>query len=153
MFIFEAGESISIITDTNNGLNVWVAGILVDASSPYKRYALFSLANGNNTLYTVPAGKIAMTLANTGNARVTTGVLQVLNASGGARLYTVYFVPSGGAAGATNQYYQAQNVGNNSLGQVGAPSSALNAGDFIVLNTNAATATQAAFVMVVELPV
>ena len=69
--------------------------------------------------YTVPAGKIALL----------TGV-RAFNVSGGTSLLTIYLVPSGGAAGVTNRWWNAVSLGAGVAAGTGA-FAVLSAGDTI----------------------
>src|SRR5260370_7455327 len=55
-FLLHAGEGFSVNCDHSGG-TAWASIIEFDASANINDARLFSLASGNNTLFTVPAGK------------------------------------------------------------------------------------------------
>jgi hypothetical protein len=158
-YIAEAGEKISINVN-QQPLNVWGTVIEFDNTSPLKTVKLTSLSSGNNTLYQVTSGKTAFVFKYQSgdgfgcpsSAANATGIAY-LNQSGGSRTINMYFVPSGGSPGTTNQVMPAQTITNNSLLTASTAYSAVTLGsqDSIVINTDAATATQYAWVTVIEL--
>ena len=152
-YIAEPGETLAIVTATNNGANVFPWVVLFDSTIPVYSSKLLALANGDNTLYTVPSGKAAV-LLNTLMAAIasdTAAGLFYVNSSGGARTIQWSFVESGQALGTGYLATASTNVnGATRSGLSGRPS--LGAGDFVNINTNAATATQIAWVSVMETP-
>lgn len=147
--VLSAGESISINTATNNGLNVWIRVIEFDATfAGVKTARILSLANGDNTLYTVPAGKTAIILGT--HMEMNPGTINFCNASGASRDVIIYIVPSGETAGTTNQVFPTTAVGNGVFQQFTVNAS-MDAGDFIVINTNSGTAGQNAYVTYMEI--
>lgn len=145
--VLEAGESISITTDAS-GISYWVRGVEYDANVALYSPRLVSLSSGNNTLYTVPSGKTAYVWAN--NTPGTTGQVFFGNDSGGTRTISYNQIPSGGSVSTDNQVTAAISAGNASLNTQGVISS-MGAGDFININTNAATATQMCWTVVAEI--
>jgi len=147
--VLGAGESIAVNTVTNNGLNIWMKVIEFDATfAGVKTSRILNLANGDNTLYTVPSGKTALILGT--NLDISPGTLNLSNRSGAARNITVYIVPSGGSAGTTNQIFQTTAVGSGALQQF-TMNVSMDSGDFIVVNTNSGTAGQHAYVTYMEI--
>jgi hypothetical protein len=150
--ILEPGESIAVQAN-NTGLNVWGDIIQYDSTTGPKMVSVLALANGNNTIYTVPAGKTAMILPVNGsyNQQILPNI-RIFNSSGGTRTYTMYFVPSGGSPGSTNQCTIAKTAAtSNYLSLSSGFSSTLAAGDFVVINTDSGTASQYAFLLVQEI--
>lgn len=153
--ILEAAEILS--TNTNvNGCNIWWTIIEFDNTCPLKTVKLLSLSSGANTVYTVPAAKSAFVLASvgTGVTPILTGygAIHYANTSGGTRTVSANAVPSGGSVGSTNLLAPAVTVANNNINAsagIICPGT-LNTGDFLNLNTDAATATQIAWVNVIE---
>lgn len=146
--ILEAGESFSINTDVQ-GLNVWLKVVEYDDDVPIKSYRILSLANGDNTLMTVPALKTSFILAANRLAYTNGASIAYVNDSGGSRTITAYAVPSGGAAGTTNQVEVAGAVGDDTLQSINFNGN-LSSGDTLVVNTNSGTTVQSAWVNVVE---
>jgi hypothetical protein len=149
-FIFEAGESIVINVATTNGLNVFPTLIIFDAANNPKRNLLSALNLGNNTVYTCPPNKTAIIL---GNTLSDFGRANYINATGVNRTINWYLVPNGGLPGLTNQISTVGGsvIPNGSIVSIGIGAS-LNAGDFVVINTDSGAAGQLAFINVIELP-
>ncbi|MGH9942617.1 MAG: hypothetical protein ACRD9R_09725, partial [Pyrinomonadaceae bacterium] len=102
-FVIEAGESFAVETSAGS-LNTFSRIVEFDASATgLKTYKLLAPVAGNNTLYTVPAGKSAFVLDNNLFATTGLGGLFVTNDSGAARTYNVYVVPDGRAVGAATK--------------------------------------------------
>ena len=153
-YIAEPGEILAIVTATNNGLNVFPTVVIFDNTIPVYSSKLLALANGDNTIYTVPSGKSAV-LLNVGLMAIaidnSASALCYVNSSGGARTIQWSFVESGQALGTGYLVTPSSNVNDaNRSSLAGRPT--LGAGDFVNINTNAATATQIAWVSVMETP-
>jgi hypothetical protein len=148
-FVFEAGESIAITT-TGSGGSVYVYGVLYDSSVPFYSPRLTTLASGDNTLYTAQAGITALPLSPFGFLTVG-GHTFYSNASGGVRNVQWYQVPSGSSVGTSTQILFTTGVNNNAINNF-ARYTNLGPGDSIVINTNAATATQFAWMTIMERP-
>lgn len=149
-YVAEAGEILSVNTN-NVGANVWARIVEFENSSCLSSRKLTSLSAGNNTLYTVASGKSANIYAAT-FVPTTLPTLTFWNNSGGTRTVNVFNVPNGGSSGTSNQSAKNISIGNgtvNITGLITAP--ALNSGDFIVVNTDASTATQFCFATVCEI--
>jgi hypothetical protein len=156
LIILEAGESISTVQNTT-GINVWGSVLEFDSITSFKTVKLLSLSAGANTLYTCPAGKTATfcfsnlspVIASNGTS---TGITY-WNNSGGTRTVSVYHVPNGGSAGTSNQLLSSGTASVLTAGFLTGQSIAncMNPGDFLQINTDAATATQTAWVTVWEL--
>lgn len=150
-----AGEKIAYNLSSAATVNTRLSFWEFDDDTPIVRGALFTLANGDNTVYTCPAGKQALPLSfhrdvanNVGN----TNTVNYWNGSGATRAISLYYVPSGGSPATTNRTWTG-NVSNNdgllfTNNTLTFP--VLNAGDSYVINTNANTATQVAWINVVE---
>lgn len=150
-----AGQSYSISHDGGSaGPNAWARIFEFDAHPDVKIYFYTSLSSGDNTLYTVPAGKSAITINNAfiiqGSPSSDVPSLVYRNTSGGARTISLYNVPSGGSAGASNLVRASSSPASGS-GQFFNILATMDAGDFIVLNTDAATATQYVWFTMFEL--
>jgi hypothetical protein len=144
--VLGAGEILAINTATTNGLNVWTEIIEYDATDVrLVTGRVLSLANGDNTIYTVSAGKTAIR----GNIIAGTNCLGIANSSGGARTMIIYQVPSGGSSGSTNQMTSAGSFADLSVSTVLNPGT-MDTGDFIVVNTNSGLTGQTAWVTMFE---
>lgn len=151
-YVAEAGESISINTSAQP-INAWLGVLEFDNTAALATSKLTTLATGDNTVYTVTTGKSGLLgLTNLGlfgafsNAAAPIGYY---NGSGGTRTVINYAVPSGGSKGTTNQYVASHSVGSAAVEAQTGPSF-LNSGDFIVINVDAGTATQFAWVTHIE---
>lgn len=142
--VLNAGEVYSI-NSSALGMSVWLAIIEFDASSALSRWDIQTWINGNNVLYTHPAGKtvvfgtIGFTSINNPVATMTSFML--FNASGSTRTYVgPYIVPSAGSPSTANQF-----GGSNALisGQAFAKHfpGGLTTGDTIVITTSDANNT------------
>ena len=151
-FVLEPGESLAT-TPTVAGVNVWCKVLKYASTNAHYSARVFNPSIGQNTLYTVPAGKTA-TVLSAGNfgGILLAGQITVINDSGGTRTYTAYVVPSGGSPGNTNQLTTGTTATNAS--SVNIPTAAtfpmLSAGDFISVNVDAGTATQWIYTTVIE---
>ena len=152
-YIAEAGETIAVVTATNNGANVYCHITEFDNTNTVYSAKLLALANGDNLLYTVPAGKTTSLIDAqlVGNVGAGASSLFYVNSSGGARSITWYIVPSGQAVGINFATNVATSV-SDAVRQNSGGLASLNAGDFLTINTNAATATQIAWANVMEIP-
>ena len=149
VIVLNAGESLSINTATTNGLNVLTRVVEFDATlNGIKTSRVLALSTGDNTIYTVPAGKTAILLG--GLDMISSAQILVMNDSGGNRTYNAYVVPSGGAAGTSNKVEAANTVADNVFTTFTCFTT-LNTGDFIVVNTDDGAATQTAWVNYAEI--
>jgi hypothetical protein len=151
-FLLLAGEILSLHADAI-GMSAWYTVIEFDsATTNITRGFITSLSNGSNTLYTVPAGKTARFMPRYGvgsAANLLGGTVNVFNLSGGALTYIFYAVPSGGSTGVTNEFSTSATVASGSI-IIGLHNGNLSAGDFVVVNTSGGTATQTAWMTVIE---
>lgn len=149
-YILEAGEGLSINTATNNNANVAARIIEFDNTCALYSSKITSFSAGDNTVYTCPVGKTAILIAQNFEYTSQSTTLCYVNSSGGSRTRYWHFVTSGGSPGTTNQCSPSASVtdGNrsNSDGNI-----TMNAGDFININVDANTATQMAWVNVMEI--
>lgn len=143
--ILNAGESLAINCATTAGLNIRYNAIEFDATDTRLQGArVLALANGNNTLLTVAAGKSAVGVGGL-NALIGSnvpyiGVVRILNSTGGSLNYYANVVPSGGSVGSTNQLYPATAIGAaTGSSMVTVPTMA--AGDFVNINASGAGGT------------
>ena len=140
--VINPGEGLSFSVNSNPGGNLWARIMEMDISTPIYTARLLSLAAGDNTIFTVGAGKTAITLDTLGGAYVNGSGGIYKNFSGASRSIKVYHVPNGGSSGTANQYFQNTAVANSSGVVVPSVPSSMNSGDSIVINTDASTATQ-----------
>ncbi len=105
------------------------------------------MSAGANTLFTVPAGK-TVTLIGFPSALnlIDANWIWYWNNSGLARTVAVNIVPSGSSPANANAIFNAGSIGNQQMNQVEFMGT-LNPGDFININTDAATTTQTAWVI------
>lgn len=164
--VIEAGESFSVLT-TATGESLFLGILEYDNTSGPRSVLLgnpavrsgATLAAGDNTFYTVSAGKSTLILAGTASSAshtstgAVTATMSFINLSGGSRTLSLYTVPSGGTAGLSNKVYSAVSLGQSTgtVSQLGAIPITMGAGDFINLNIDANTATQLYWINVAEL--
>lgn len=146
--LLEAGDAFAVNCTHSDVLLVSRATVFPD-SCALKSANIFSIANGDNTLYTCPSGKIAIPCTSLGN--INNGTVVVSNASGGSVTYKTHAVLSGGSAGVTNQL-ASSTVSNNSTSSFSQAYALLTAGDSIVLNSSSGAGTQSAYFTYWELP-
>lgn len=154
-FILEAGEILAINCATTAGGVIHFPIIEFDASASLKTAKVLggSLINGDNTIYTCPAGKSALPL----------GTL-VGHTNGGSNPATVFFVAdgtnrnvkfnmvaSGGSPTGANQVSATATVTANQRGSAGFLQSTLGAGDFVNMNLDVAAASQIVWFNVLEI--
>lgn len=140
--VLNAGESLSFTVNSNAGGNLWARVMEMDISTPIYTARLLSLSAGDNTIFTVSPGKTAITLDTLGGVYVNGSGGLYKNFSGASRSIKVFHVPNGGSSGTSNQYFQNTAVANSSGVVVPSVPVSMNAGDSIVINTDASTATQ-----------
>jgi hypothetical protein len=154
--ILEPGESASVnIAAGSTTSNTYGNPILeFDSNIPLKTAKLLTVINGNNTLYTCPANTKAFILDVNCAVASNNGLAQLFysNASGSAVTRQWFLVNSAGSPGTTNSTSAALSVANGNIDVAGTTSACLNAGDSIVINTSSATATQMAWVNIMECP-
>jgi hypothetical protein len=149
--ILEPGESFGINV-TGSDVNAWARIVEYDDFTPiYAAKKVGSWSSGDNTIYTVPTGKNAILIDGVGMVAQNVTSMNYYNLSGGSRTIQWHSVPNGGSPSATTRVSGSVAVGNDTR-STQVMSHSLNSGDFIVLNTNATTNTQLAWVMVMELP-
>lgn len=143
----------SIVREAGEGFGVHLGGdapaayycIAVFTNTiPWKSPKLLSLAGGDNTVYTVPANTVAIGMS---YPLVTPGPnLRYVNDSGLSRNIRWYFLPAGETT-ASFPVLNTNTVASASGASVGVLQGyVMKAGDSIVINTDAATATQSAWV-------
>jgi len=148
--ILNAGDTIKIVTTTNNGLNEWLKIIEFSENSSLKRVSLEAPASGDNTLYTVPSGKKAVLITNaTGFSPL--GVTAFSNESGGSINIYYNLVPSGGSVATSNRISALIAASNNALNLSGNMSATMAAGDFINANLSSAGTSSLLWINVNEL--
>lgn len=148
-FFLHSGESLAISGALASGLNVTAGIIEFDSNVPLYRKGSLELVSGNNTLYTVPAGKSAQILdSNLGFTFVS--VVHYGNYGGAASLYSINLVPSGGTVGENNKFIVPTNL-NAQAARVLIPAGfGLNSGDYVNLAITMGSSTQVGFVNVME---
>lgn len=156
MFPVMAAGEIFAINNSVATTNIWLQVIEFDATSPLATAKLTSLAAGDNTVYTVTAAKTSILLPGGGpmvaeSTSTSPNTLAYVNVSGGNRTIKWFVVASGGTTATTNQISASTVVATAAMSRIPAQVS-LSAGDFIVINTDANTATQMAWVTYIELP-
>jgi hypothetical protein len=149
-YVGEAGEQFGINVSAQP-FNVWPFIIEFDNTNGLKSSKLLTVANGDNTIYTVTSGKTGMLLTSQ-NPQSSAAILAYFNGSGSSRTTKLNIVPNGGSAGATNLYGAAATVSTGTFWNSPSiqNSISMNAGDFVSFNTNASTATQYAWVTALE---
>jgi hypothetical protein len=157
--VLDSTTTLAVNVGTGSVVNIQATILEFDAAvSLFSKY-IAGLASGANTIYTVAAGKKACLLGSGATINVVVGMftpsgigntVAYFNSSGGARTVSINFVPNGGSVATTNQFYTVSVADKSSLNK---PFSAcLNAGDFVNITTDAATATQIAWATFWETP-
>ncbi len=134
--ILDAGEIFSIHTNTTTN-SLWASVIEFDTTAITKTSKVISMSNGDNTIYTVPAGKTAFMSDVYGglnfNGNPSFGYF---NNSGGTRLLNMNIVTSGGSPGSTNKILNNLSIANLGVAANFVVSCSMEAGDFLVVNTD-----------------
>lgn len=148
--ILEPGETFSIVT-TQAGLNVWSRVLLFDVNNGLKTVKLIGPTTGNNTVYTVPAGKTAFLLGRNLDINENAGAGGAVMASSGAVGTTLDWklVPSAGSPGTSNSFITSS-IAANSINAAGSPKS-MNSGDFMSVAVGTGDAAQVVWVNVMEI--
>lgn len=155
--VLEATDIVSIVTSVNNGLNMYCAVVEFDNTSALRGIRQIGLSTGDNTIYTVPAGKTATFTQLTNSTTLSannSGSIKICNDAGGTHTFAVNNVPSGGSPASTNlmgagSTLVASNCGTNTTGGTTAFYT-LAAGDFISVNSSAGNAAQTVLIPVIE---
>lgn len=145
-YIAEPGEILSINTATNNGGCVTGQIVEFDNTCPVYSAKLSTLSAGDNTVYTVPALTTSMLLG-TSLAPSVSGNYRYVNTSGGSRTIQWKITPSAGAATAITASTAVNDLASSTIAGLWG----LGAGDSVQINTDANTATQMAWVNVMEI--
>jgi hypothetical protein len=149
--VLEAGESLSINTATNNGLNVFPQIIEFDSASPLKSARIIGPTTGDNTLYTVPTGKSTLLVSASNAVPPASGAIGTfVTDSGGSRTIIWYVIPSGQSVG-TGYRTQATTITASNRGGANLPAATMAAGDFININVDTGNANQVTWTNLVEL--
>jgi hypothetical protein len=145
--ILEPGDS-AALNFSQAGCNCWATVIDYPSTVPIYSPRLTSFSTGDNTIYTVPPSRTAVSVSNSSLAVVTgTGTY----ATDTAHTVKWYLVNSGGSTGSTNQATASTAVSANNASFPN-PFKTGSAGDFVVVNTDGATGVQFAWMTVLELP-
>jgi hypothetical protein len=149
-YILEAGESLAINTNiAATGYNLAGQIVQYDNTAALASKKLAGLGNGDNTVYTVPGGNSASNVSGNAIYSIPQGSVFFANDAGGARTIHWNLVPSAGTPATTNQMTPALSVSASILEASILPTS-LTAGQFVSVNVNVGTATQLAWVNVLE---
>lgn len=145
-FLLHAGEGFAVNTDRAGG-SVWASIIEFDATANINDSRLFTLASGDNTVFTVPAGKTVQFVGfPSGLSLPQSGWVWYWNATGGIRTVSMNAVPSGGSPSAANTIAASASIPDRQMVQQQFYGG-LNPGDFINVHTDSALATQTAWVI------
>lgn len=149
--VLEAGERLALNTNAT-GATLFGNVVEFDNTAILKTYKVLSLSAGDNTIYTVPAGKSAIVLDAycALNINVGTKAFGYFNGSGGSRTLNAFIVQSGGSTGTTNKIINSTVVTNGAVLSNNFTFCSMQAGDFFVVNTDAGTATQTCWINVLE---
>lgn len=150
--VLNAGETAAFNAD-NTGISAWLHLVEFDASSPLRSVTLTSFVAGNNTLYTVPAGKTFEVLQDYGNIdgrHTLRSKVNYSNNSGGAVFTAVWAVPNGGSISVYNQIGPSGPQGPGTFGYLCSLYGSLAPGDFIVVNVTSSAAGQMAWMNIIE---
>lgn len=136
IYCIEAGETFSInVSGANFGylLNI----MEFDNTSPLKTVKITSatMVNGDNSFYTVPAGKIAVPILPSALGIWGSGNFNYENDSGATRTISVYAVPNGQAISNSYKIANALAVNNGNSSTFNAPL-IMGAGDFVDFNVD-----------------
>lgn len=145
--VMQAGD-IFALNCTQTAQSAWISVIECDATTQVKTARILTLANGDNTLYTCPAGKTAILLSNIMEGIGPEHIFYVNN-SGGAINVHHNIVNNGGVPNGNNQQSATLAVANQTGVNIAAIAT-LGPGDFVNINVSAGTATQTAWVTVIE---
>lgn len=154
--LFEEGDIVGVnVTVAATGVYVRLRGVLFDATAPLRvARKLDTWINGNNTVYTVPAGRSAMVVTTVPWMQDTATFRIVYhNTSGANTAVRVCAVPSGQTIAVKHSIGTTTNtstVATNASLSVGAGGLTLSAGDSVVVTTNSASASQAFTMAYVE---
>lgn len=148
-FIMEAGELISF-NSNQTAINMFVQLVEFDNTATLKTAKVLGATNGDQTIYTVPAGKKAAIM--TGNGQIwgmnNAGFL-LGNNTGSTLTSNIYLVPNGGSKGASNLFRGSISTATATATRINC-GAILSAGDFIVWNCNTANANAVCAVTVME---
>lgn len=147
-YILEAGDIVSL-NSTGVGVNAWGKMIEFDARAPVSTKKILSLSNGDNTLYTVPNGKTALVLCDDLQSSSTNNYSNMTSSTSNPNI-TCYSIPNGGTKGTSNQISPSTFINTNTRVNF-ACNPTMNSGDFYVMNTTNGTATQFAWMNVIEI--
>lgn len=137
--IFNPGDVVGL-NATALGVNAHGVVLLFDLNNPntFKQVMLKTFAVGDNTVYTVPVGKVAYLGYGSFTPVGLTGTQTLYsNESGGNATISFNVVPSGGSVAASNRIYAPSVVANNIAV---APNfvKKMSAGDFLSINSTSA---------------
>jgi len=145
-FVYDANETVAW-NFNNTGLNLHALFMVWPTNIPIYSSKVFNPGAGNNTVYTVPAGKTALPV---GTSSIGSQFLlpTYVNDSGVTRTTIWYFATTGQAIDQLTLFRNAQ-VGNLSISQL--QITPLASGSSITLNLDAGTTSQIVWVSVFEI--
>ncbi len=149
-FVMEAGESISYNSNQTT-INIFTQIVEFDNTAALKTVKTIGATNGDQTIYTVPAGKKAILVS--GNGQPLGSGNQgffISNNSGGSITSNIYLVPSGGSKGTSNLFRGSISTANGAATRLNC-GAVLSAGDFIVWNCGTTNANALCAVTLVEM--
>lgn len=138
-FIMEAGEILSF-NSSQSTMNIFAQVVEFSNQSNLRTVKTIGATNGDQTVYTCPAGKHAILMTGNGQALGSPNFASFIsNSSGGSITSNIYCVPNGGSKGAANliQASIVTTTGSCTRIKFGG---ILNPGDFMVWNCNTASA-------------
>lgn len=152
--LFNAGESLSVNLSAPGG-TIWCGVYEFDAISPLSVARLTSFSAGNNTLITVSGNGIAALPVLTAPVAsiVNQPSIGYANNSGTTRIVQIYLVPNAGSPSAANQLTASAglSVSNTSSTTAATYPGSQAVGDSIIVNVDAATATQFAWMVYIQM--
>jgi hypothetical protein len=150
LYVFEAGESWAITTSVS-GLNLWGRIVEFDNDAPLKSGRVLTLLNGDNLLYTAPAGKTVYVQGGIWLPPAQAPSMNIINASGATRTFSSFGTAAGVTASSTGaRVHNGVAIANNAIGFCVVPPN-LGAGESIVFTSDGAGAG-VAYVTVWEQP-
>lgn len=139
-FVAEQGEAFAIEA-ADTGIVAIFSIFYYPNTVPLYSPRVFGLAVGDNTIYTVPTGKLASNIG-ISNPTITAVCTGYYNRSGGARAVALHLVPNGSSVSANTRFYNNAALADNNI-----VSSlifhSLNPGDSFVVNTDSAVGQHA----------
>jgi hypothetical protein len=137
--ILEAGESISF-NSTQASLNFFCQLVQFSNQSNLRTVKTIGATNGDQTVYTCPAGKHAILMNGNGQPKGSPNFGSFIsNSSGGSITSNIYFIPNGGSKGANNLLLASAVTTTGSCTRIPI-CGIMNPGDFLLWNCNTTNA-------------